>query len=71
MCAYLKTFGRLGGIITLILLAITLLKQLIALVSFLLFAVKIATIVAFAGLVLLLVLAAMRGRKRRHHTEDV
>ena len=72
MSAYLKTFSRLGVIVTLILLAITLLKQLISLVGFLLFAVKVATLAAFVGLLLLIGLAIFRGRgRRRREMEDL
>lgn len=70
MSDFLKIAGRWGGIITLILLVITLLKQLIALVSFLMVAIKIAIIVAFAGLMLLIVLAMLRGRGRRRRDAE-
>lgn len=69
MLAFLKTFGRLGGIVTLILLAITLLRQLISLVSFLIAAIKIGVVVAFAGLFLVVALAFVRGRRRREAEE--
>ena len=41
-CGILKAFGGLGAIVALILIVIALLKQLIALVGFLLAVVKIA-----------------------------
>ncbi len=65
MLGFLKIFGRLGAIVTLIMLIVTLLKQLVALVGALLFVIKMATIVAFAGLILVMVLAFLRGRERR------
>ena len=65
MTALLATLGRWGGILTLIALLIVLVKQLIALVGFLLFAIKIAIVIAFVGLFLLIVLAMLRGRGRR------
>lgn len=65
MSAFFKTFGRLGAIVTLVLLLITLVKQLIALVSFLVVAVKIAIVVAFVGLLGLILLAMLRSRARR------
>ncbi len=70
MSAFLKIAGRWGGIMTLILLVITLLKQLIALVSFLMVAIKIALVVAFAGLMLLILLAMLRGRGRRRRDAE-
>jgi uncharacterized membrane protein len=55
-----------------ILLIITLLRQLIALVSFLLVAIKVAVIVAFVGLMLLVLFAMLRGRsQRRRDLEDI
>lgn len=72
MSAFIKTFGRWGGILTMILLVITLLKQLIALVGFLLFAIKITVVLAFAGMFLLIIFAMMRGRaRRRRDLEDI
>ncbi len=72
MSAFIRTFGRWGGILTMILLVITLLKQLIALVGFLLFAIKITVVVAFVGLLLLIVFAMLRGRtRRRRDLEDI
>ncbi len=70
MLSYLKAFGRLGAIVTLILLLITLVKQLIALVSFLLVAIKIAVVVAFVGLMLLIVMAMLRSRANRRREEE-
>ncbi len=72
MSAFIKTFGRWGGILTMILLVITLLRQLIALIGFLLFAIKITVVVAFVGLLLLIVFAMLRGRtRRRRDLEDI
>jgi uncharacterized membrane protein len=72
MSAFVRTFGRWGGILTMILLVITLLKQLIALVGFLLFAIKVSVVVAFVGLFLLIVFAMLRGRtRRRRDLEDI
>ncbi|MGH9903551.1 MAG: hypothetical protein ACRD68_17230 [Pyrinomonadaceae bacterium] len=70
MTAFLKTAGRWGGIVTIILLVITLLKQLIAFVSFLMVAIKAALIIAFVGLMLLIVLAMLRGRDRRRRSAE-
>ncbi|MBA3321945.1 MAG: hypothetical protein H0T45_10945 [Pyrinomonadaceae bacterium] len=65
MSALLITFGRWGGIVTLIVLLIALVKQLIALVSFLLVAIKIGIVLAFVAVLALIFIAMMRGRARR------
>lgn len=72
MNAFLKTAGRWGGIVTIIALVIVLLKQLIALISFLMIAIKLALIIVFVGLMLLILFAMMRGRtRRRREAEDL
>jgi uncharacterized membrane protein len=72
MSAFVKTAGRWGGILTIIVLVITLLRQLISLVGFLLVAVKAVIIMAFIGLVLLMIILVMRGRSRsRREAEDL
>ena len=72
MSALLKTAGRWGGILTIIVLVITLLRQLISLVGFLLVAFKAAIIMAFVGLILLMIILVMRGRsQRRREAEDI
>ena len=65
MTTLLATFGRWGGILTLSALLIVLVKQLIALVGFLMFAIKIAVIIAFVGVLLLIVLTMLRARGQR------
>ena len=65
MTALLATFGRWGGILTLIALLIVLVKQLIALIGFLMFAIKIAVVIAFIGVLLLIVLTMLRARGQR------
>jgi hypothetical protein len=65
MTALLTTFGRWGGILTLIGLLIVLVKQLIALIGFLMFAIKIAVIIAFVGVFLLIILTMLRARGQR------
>jgi predicted lysophospholipase L1 biosynthesis ABC-type transport system permease subunit len=48
------------------------LKQLIAFVGFLMFAIKVAIVLAFVGLFLLIVIAILRGRsQRRRESEDL
>ena len=72
MSAFVKTAGRWGGILTIIVLVITLLRQLISLVGFLLVAVKAAIVIAFIGLILLMIILVMRGRsQRRREAEDI
>ncbi len=70
MCSgILKAFGGLGAIVALILVVVTLLKQLITLVGFLLAAVKIAIIVIFIALLVMIGLAIFRDRSRRRRDE--
>jgi O-antigen ligase len=72
MTTFVKAFGRLGGILALILLIIALLRQLIALVGFLLAVIKIAIVVIFVGLLCMVLLAMFRERsRRRREAEDL
>lgn len=72
MASFLATSSRWGGILTIIILIIALLKQLIAFVGFLMFAIKVAILLAFIGLFLLIVIAILRGRsQRRRESEDL
>ncbi len=72
MASFLATSSRWGGILTIIILIIALLKQLIAFVGFLMFAIKVAILLAFIGLFLLIVIAILRGRShRRRESEDL
>lgn len=72
MSVFLKTAGRWGGVLTIIVLVITLLRQLISLVGFLLVAFKAIIIMAFVGLILLMIILVMRGRSRnRREAEDM
>lgn len=70
MTAFLKVAGKWGGIATLILLLIALVKQLIALVGFLMFAIKIVLVLAFVGLMLLILTTMLRTRSRRRREAD-
>ena len=65
MTTLLATFGRWGGILTLIALLIVLVKQLIAFVGFLMIALKIVIVIAFVGVFLLIALAMLRARGQR------
>jgi hypothetical protein len=72
MTTLLRTCGRLGGIIALILLVVALLRQLITLVGFLLAVVKFAIVVIFIALLVLIALAILRDRsRRRRDAEDL
>jgi L-asparagine transporter-like permease len=68
----LKIFGRLGGVLALILLIVALLRQLVALVGFLLAAVKVAVVLMFIGIVVLILLAIFRDRaQRRRESQEL
>jgi uncharacterized membrane protein len=72
MSAFIKTAGRWGGILMIIALVITLLRQLISLVGFLLIAIKAIVVMAFIGLILLMIILVLRGRsQRRREAEDI
>jgi membrane protein implicated in regulation of membrane protease activity len=70
MYAFLKVAGRLGAIIALITLVVTLLRQLIALVGTVLFLIKFGIIALFAGLVLIVIFSTLRARQRRRRDEE-
>ena len=72
MSPFMRTASGWGVILTILLLVITLLKQLISLVTFIIAALKVGIVVAFVGLMLLIVLAIFRGRRsRRREAEDI
>ena len=72
MSAFLKAAGRWGGVLTIIALVIVLLRQLISLVSFLLVAMKAVIVMAFIGMVLVMIVLVLRGRSaRRREAEDI
>jgi len=62
--AILAALGRGGAVMALILLVVALLKQLIMLVGFLLALIKFAIVVAFVGVMIMIVLAIWRSRAR-------
>ena len=66
----LKIFGRLGGLIALILLIVALLKQLVALVGFLIVVIKVAVVVIFIALIVLIGLAIWRERCNRRRGSE-
>jgi predicted membrane protein len=63
--AILAAFGRGGAVLAVVLLVVALLKQLIVMVGFLLAIIKFAIVVAFIGMLVMIVLAIMRDRSRR------
>jgi hypothetical protein len=70
-CGILKAAGGLGAIVALILVVRGLLKQLILLVGFLLTAIKIAIIVVFVALLVMIVLAILRDRSRKRRETQI
>ena len=68
-CGLLKGFGGLGAIVALILVVVALLKQLILLVGFLHTALKVAIIVVFVAVLVMIALAIWRDRCRRRNGE--
>lgn len=62
--AILGALGRGGAVLALIVLIVALLKQLIVMVGFLLALVKFAIVVAFVGIMVMIVLAIWRSRAR-------
>ena len=72
MSSFLKATGRWGGILTIIALVIVLLRQLISLIGFLMIALKAVIVMAFIGLVLVMIVLLLRGRsQRRREAEDI
>lgn len=70
--AQLKTAGKWGGILTLVALLITFLRQLIDLVGFLMMAIKLVLFFGFIALLLFMGLVAYRTfRQRKREREEV
>lgn len=66
MCMGLRTAGLLGGLLAIIALVIALLKQIIALVSFLMFAIKASLFIGFIALFLIIGFLAIRTWQQRN-----
>ena len=66
----LQVAGRWGGILALIALLIVLIKQLIALVGFIMLAIKIALVIAFIGLMLLIIIMFFSTRRKRQREAE-
>jgi uncharacterized membrane protein len=72
MLAFFNAAGRWGGILTIIALIITLLTTLIKFVAFLMTAIKFMVILMFVGLMLIIILSILRGRRaRRREVEEL
>jgi len=65
MPIWLSIAGKWGGIIAIIALVITLLRQIIELIGFLMFAVKIALVLGFIGLIVSIGYLAIRTWQQR------
>ncbi|HEY0172839.1 MAG TPA: hypothetical protein VGB98_17595 [Pyrinomonadaceae bacterium] len=70
MSGFLMAAGRLGSIAALIALLIILAKKLIALVSFLMIALKVGIVIAFIALMLLIVITFLSARNRRRREAE-
>lgn len=70
MPLWLKATGKWGSILVLITLVIALVKQLIAFVGFLTFAIKILIVLAFAALFLGVALAVFRAMSKNRKQKN-
>ena len=68
--AFLKAAGKWGGILTIIALLITFLRQLIDLIGFLMMAIKMVLFFGFIALVLFIGLVAYRTFRDRRRERD-
>ena len=68
MNVFLRAAGWGGSLLIIIALIITLLKQMIAFIGFVTFAIKIVVILAFAAVIIFVGLMILKGfkEKRRH-----
>ncbi len=72
MLGFARAGGLLGAIAALVALLIILVKQLIARVGFLMFVLKVGIVIAFVGLMLLIVITFLTTRrKRRREAEEI
>ena len=70
MPVWMKAAGRWGGILVLIALLITLVKQLIALIGFIGFAIKLFILFAFILLIVGVGLMVLRGFKDKRNKAE-
>lgn len=68
--AFLKAAGKWGGILTLIALLITFMRQLIDLIGFVMMAFKLVLVVGFIALFLFVGLVAIRTFRQRKKERD-
>lgn len=72
MSGFLKATGRLGAIFALVMLIVGLIKQIIALIGSLIFAIKFGVVVLFASMLMLVLFAMIRGKRaRRREMEEL
>lgn len=70
MLSFLKASGWLGALLTIIVLVIALLKQAIAFVGFLMFAIKVALVLIFIALLAFILYLFLRDRRRHRKEAD-
>jgi len=70
MSLFFKLSGWLGALLTIVVLVIALLKQAIAFVGFLMFAIKVALVLFFIGLLAFIVYLVFRDRRRHRKEAD-
>lgn len=70
MPIWMKAAGKWGSILVLIALAITLLKQLIAFIGFLTFAIKILVVLVFVAVLLGVGIMVLKGMKERRKPKE-
>lgn len=68
MSMFLRASGWLGALLTIVVLVIALLKQLIAFVGFLMFAIKAGLVILFIGL-LVMIAVMIFSTKKKHKRE--
>jgi membrane protein implicated in regulation of membrane protease activity len=70
MSLFLKLSGWLGALLTIVVLVIALLKQVIAFVGFLMFAIKVGLVLIFIALLAFMVYLFLRDRHRHRKEAD-
>ena len=70
MPLWLKAAGKWGSILVIITLVITLLKQLIAFIGFLTFAIKILVVLAFVALILSVGVMVLRTMQKNRKAKE-
>ena len=68
MSMFLRASGLIGALLTIVVLVIALLKQLIAFVGFLMFAIKAGLVILFIGL-LVMIAVMFFSTKKKHKRE--